>query len=89
MSKNEQIVAFYRMLRTFPEQKAYIIALELCGENLLANKCKEFKTDFTAISDAATKRALDRIRNSGNPYESEAIKRIDNFGNGGRRGIDS
>jgi hypothetical protein len=35
------IIEFFQTLRTRPEQVAFIIALELSGQNIEANRCKE------------------------------------------------
>jgi hypothetical protein len=42
LAKDNRIVEFFQTLQTRPEQVAFIIALELSGQNTEANNCKEF-----------------------------------------------
>jgi hypothetical protein len=49
MTKHERIINFFQSsLRTKEEQIAFIIALELSGENLIANSCKRLFEDKEA-----------------------------------------
>jgi hypothetical protein len=41
MTKHERIVNFFQSLDSKSEQIAFIIALELSGDNLIANSCKK------------------------------------------------
>lgn len=40
MTNGNRIVEFFKTLRTRPEQIAFVIALELCGQNIEASRCK-------------------------------------------------
>lgn len=41
MEKENRILRYFKMLKTKRERAAFIIALELSGENTIANKLKE------------------------------------------------